>query len=329
MKISILILVFSFRFTNCFVLPIPNQDLSSVITSLMDGCKDISKKIQTASCNKLACFNDFGDEQLAIDVLANEILINNLLKNDKVATISSEETSSLLLGEGSEYSVAFDPLDGSSIIDNNFAVGTIFGIWKGDKLTYIKGRELCAAGICVYGPRTTISIATDQEEGAKEYLLCEDGSWKCTRNFNNIGPGKLYSPGNLRCIGTNPKYKKLVDYYSENKYQLRYTGGMVPDVNQILIQGKGIFLYPESSSYKSKLRMLYELAPIAYLIEKAGGASSNGQQSILDLEIKHTNDVSQVAIGSKSEIERFNKIMNSKVNHDVFYHGIFHKRPIN
>mmetsp|Transcript_43848 Transcript_43848/g.137761 ORF Transcript_43848/g.137761 Transcript_43848/m.137761 type:complete len:226 (-) Transcript_43848:243-920(-) len=218
-------------------------------------------------------------------------------------------------GEG--YSVAFDPLDGSSIIDTNFAVGTIFGVWPGSKLTGITGEQLEGAGMCVYGPRTAMTVSVDGIPGTHEFLLIDDfsgrhGQWIKTNSFETISEGKLFAPGNLRAAQDNPGYQELLDYWFEEKYQLRYTGGMVPDVNQIMVKGKGIFVNPISPSAKAKLRVLYEVAPIGYLIEKAGGKSSDGEKSVLKIPIVGTEDRSQVAYGSKAEVERFEKLVGRK-----------------
>ena len=184
------------------------------------------------------------------------------------------------------YCCAFDPLDGSSIIDTNFTVGTIFGIWPGKQMTNIYGRDQVAAGMAVYGPRTTLSIAVKDIPGVHEFLLTDDGTWVMSRYMAEIKEGKLYAPGNLRARNDNPGFKELTDFYMDNGYRLRYTGGMVPDVNQILIKGHGIFATPASPKHKCKLRCLYEVAPIGYLIEKAGGASSEGEHSVLETLIK-------------------------------------------
>lgn len=218
---------------------------------------------------------------------------------------------------GKAYSVAFDPLDGSSVIDTNFAVGTIFGVWPGDKLTGITGRELKASGVAVYGPRTTITLAISNMDNAHEFLLVDDfsanhGQWLKTNEFSSISEGKLIAPGNLRATQDNPGYAELFDYWVKNTYQLRYTGGMVPDVNQILIKGKGVFVNVASKNTKSKLRMLYEVAPIGYLIEKAGGKTSEGEKSVLDILITSTEQVSQVAFGSPKEVERFETLVGRK-----------------
>ncbi len=218
---------------------------------------------------------------------------------------------------GKGYSVAFDPLDGSSVIDTNFAVGTIWGVWPGDKLTGISGRQLKAAGIAVYGPRTTITIAVDNLPYAHEFLLVDDfsanhGQWLKTNEFKGIDEGKLIAPGNLRATQDNQGYADLFNYWLTNTYQLRYTGGMVPDVNQLLVKGKGVFVNVASKNTKSKLRVLYEAAPMGYLVEKAGGKTSEGEKSVLDVAIAQTEQVSQVAFGSAKEVERFEQMVGRK-----------------
>mmetsp|Transcript_11994 Transcript_11994/g.26697 ORF Transcript_11994/g.26697 Transcript_11994/m.26697 type:complete len:268 (+) Transcript_11994:158-961(+) len=265
----------------------------------------------------MACFNEFGDEQLAIDILANNVIFQNLKRAGSVATASSEETPTEDSMGGKGYSVAFDPLDGSSIIDTNFAVGTIWGTWPGDKLTGVSGRDLVSAGMAVYGPRTTVTLAIRNMDGAHEFLLVDDfsamhGQWVKTNEFTKIESGKLVAPGNLRATQDNTGYAELFNYWLQNTYQLRYTGGMVPDVNQLLIKGKGIFVNVASKATKSKLRLLYEVAPLGFIVEKAGGRSSEGEKSVLDIMITETEQVSQAAFGSAEEVQRFEEYVGRK-----------------
>lgn len=288
--------------------------LKKTVLAMFRACKEIAYKVRTASCDKMSCFNEFGDEQLAIDILANNVIFQSLRNSGAVATASSEETPVEDPMGGTGYSVAFDPLDGSSIIDTNFAVGTIFGVWEGSKLTGIRGRDIKAAGMAVYGPRTTITIAVAGYDYAHEFLLVDDfssfhGQWVKTNEFKSIDAGRLIAPGNLRATQDNPGYAELFNYWMANQYQLRYTGGMVPDVNQLMIKGKGVFVNVASPNTKSKLRMLYEVAPIGYIIEKARGKSSDGEKSVLDIQITDTEQVSQVAFGAPSEVERFEELV--------------------
>ncbi|KAK8454059.1 hypothetical protein SEVIR_5G389900v4 [Setaria viridis] len=207
------------------------------------------------------------------------------------------------------FSVAFDPLDGSSIVDTNFTVGTIFGVWPGDKLTGVTGGDQVAAAMGIYGPRTTYVIALKDCPGTHEFLLLDEGKWQHVKDTTSIGEGKMFSPGNLRATFDNPDYDKLINYYVKEKYTLRYTGGMVPDVNQIIVKEKGIFTNVTSPSAKAKLRLLFEVAPLGFLMEKAGGHSSDGKQSVLDKVINELDERTQVAYGSKNEIIRFEETL--------------------
>lgn len=291
-----------------------NYDSSflDILYNIFDSCKEISYKIQTASCNKMSCFNQFGDEQLAIDILSDNILKNCFTKSPYINTISSEEEPiEIKLNDNiNGYSISFDPLDGSSIIDSNLAVGTIFGIWKGNRLTNIYGRDLILSGMCIYGPRTIMVLAFNNMDGVHEFLLINNGNWINSNYYNNmLKQAKLYSPGNLKIINENLGYKKLLEYWIKNNYQLRYSGGMVPDINQLLVKGQGIFVNVASKNQVPKLRMLYEIAPLGFLIEKAGGKTSDGILSVLDILIKNTNQTSQIAFGSEFDVEIFNEIV--------------------
>ncbi|BBH01484.1 sedoheptulose-bisphosphatase, partial [Prunus dulcis] len=272
----------------------------------------IGFKVRTASCGGTACVNSFGDEQLAVDMLADKLLFEALTYSHVCKYACSEEVPELQdMGGPAEggFSVAFDPLDGSSIVDTNFTVGTIFGVWPGDKLTGVTGSDQVAAAMGIYGPRTTYVLAVKGFPGTHEFLLLDEGKWQHVKETTEIGEGKLFSPGNLRATFDNPDYSKLIDYYVKEKYTLRYTGGMVPDVNQIIVKEKGIFTNVISPTTKAKLRLLFEVAPLGLLVENAGGFSSDGHQSVLDKVIVNLDDRTQVAYGSKNEIIRFEETL--------------------
>jgi sedoheptulose-bisphosphatase len=218
--------------------------------------RQIAFKVRTASCNKTACVNSFGDEQLAVDMLADKILFETLQYSQVCEQACSEEVPEPLDMGGKGFSVAFDPLDGSSIVDTNFAVGTIFGVWPGADLKGITGREQAAAGMVVYGPRTVFCLALKDFPGCHEFLLLDDGTWQHVKETTQINEGKMFSPGNLRATQDNPEYSKLVDFWLKEKYTLRYTGGMVPDVFQIIVKEKGVFSNVTSPTTVAKLRVL-------------------------------------------------------------------------
>lgn len=258
--------------------------------------------------------NSFGDNQLKIDLIANDIMFQKL--QGYVAVASSEETPEQLPMGGKRYSVAFDPLDGSSIVDTNFTVGTIIGVWESETLVGVTGRSQVCAIMALYGPRTSLTMAMHNRVGAYEFTLGPAAGWKgrrrwlLTNAFFEVREGILYSPGNLRCTGDNAGYARLHEHWIKHKYTLRYSGGMVPDVNQILIKGQGVFVNPASPAAPAKLRLLYEVAPIAYIMEKAGGCSSDGSgTSLLDVPVRSTQDRTQVALGSHDEVRRFDALV--------------------
>ncbi|KAF5752548.1 sedoheptulose-1 7-bisphosphatase chloroplastic-like [Tripterygium wilfordii] len=289
-----------------------DKGLIRVMMCMGEALRTIAFKVRTASCGGTACANSFGDEQLAVDMLADKLLFEALTYSHFCKYACSEEVPELQdMGGPAEggFSVAFDPLDGSSIVDTNFTVGTIFGVWPGDKLTGITGRDQVAAAMGIYGPRTTYVLALKDVPGTHEFLLLDEGKWQHVKDTTEIGEGKMFSPGNLRATFDNPDYDKLINYYVKEKYTLRYTGGMVPDVNQIIVKEKGVFTNVISPTTKAKLRLLFEVAPLGFLIEKAGGYSSDGHQSVLDKVINNLDDRTQVAYGSKNEIIRFEETL--------------------
>ncbi|XP_054788160.1 sedoheptulose-1,7-bisphosphatase, chloroplastic [Prosopis cineraria] len=290
----------------------PDKGLIRLLVCMGEALRTISFKVKTASCGGTQCVNSFGDEQLAVDLLANKLLFDALRHSHFCKYACSEEVPELQDMEGpveGGFSVAFDPLDGSSIVDTNFTVGTIFGVWPGDKLTGITGRDQVAAAMGIFGPRTTYVLALKDYPGTHEFLLLDEGKWQHVKETTDIGEGKIFSPGNLRATSDNPEYNELVNHYVREKYTLRYTGGMVPDVNQIIVKEKGIFTNVASPSAKAKLRLLFEVAPLGFLIEKAGGFSSDGRQSVLDKVINNLDERTQVAYGSKNEIIRFEETL--------------------
>ncbi|KAI3994466.1 hypothetical protein MKX01_012723 [Papaver californicum] len=293
----------------------PDKNLIRVMMCMGEAIRTIAFKVRTASCGGTSCVNSFGDEQLAVDMLADKLLFDALTHSHFCKYACSEEVPELQdMGGPTEggFSVAFDPLDGSSIVDTNFTVGTIFGVWPGNKLTGVTGRDQVAAAMGIYGPRTTYVIAIKGFPGTHEFLLLDEGKWQHVKETTEINEGKMFSPGNLRATFDNANYDKLVNYYVREKYTLRYTGGMVPDVNQIIVKEKGVFTNVISPTSKAKLRLLFEVAPLGLLVENAGGYSSDGYISVLDKEITALDERTQVAYGSKNEIIRFEETMYGK-----------------
>ena len=282
--------------------PKNHPDLSRVLEAIGNSVKEIAGRIHAVDIGKVGTVNAFGEEQLALDMLSNEIIQSHLTQTGLVALMASEEMEEeVRLPEG-RFSVVFDPLDGSSLVDVNLAVGTIFGVYEGNQVVGRKGREMIAAGFAVYGPRTTLVIS--HGEGVNEYRLVRR-EWEPARQGITVKEGKMFAPGNLRAVSDRADYFELVRWWMEQGYTLRYSGGMVPDINQILLKGKGIFSYPGySEAPQGKLRLLFECAPMAYLLEQAGGAGSDGKMPILDKIIESIHQRTPVYLGSKEEVKR-------------------------
>lgn len=288
-------------------LKLENQGLSDVLDALTVAIRGISSAVRTADTGKAGTTNVFGEEQVALDVLSNQILIDELKKTSSVALLASEEMEDeMVVNENGDYGVCFDPLDGSSLVDVNLSVGTIVGVYRlGKEQTFIgkKGREQVASVVAVYGPRTTLFVTVGR--GVSEFTLNSDGEFVLSReNLKVAEDGKMFAPGNLRACKYRSEYLDLLNYWVTNEYTLRYSGGMVPDINQILLKGKGVFTYPGYKDQPNgKLRLLYECAPMAFLVEQAGGSATNGYINIQDIEITDAAQQTPIFIGSKKEVE--------------------------
>jgi sedoheptulose-bisphosphatase len=274
---------------------------------------DASEKITDALRVNLVTVNDsantFGDKQLGVDVIADDLLWDLAKSSPLVYEASSEEEPAIVkTNEDGQYVLCWDPLDGSSIVDNNWSVGTIVGVWdKSTGLIGATGRDQVLSMVVVYGPRTSAYITLD--DGVYEFTLGPGNEWICSQDKIEIKKDcKIFAPANLRAAQDVPGYAKLVDHYMTNKFTLRYTGGLVPDVCQQFTKKQGVFTNPTSPSSPAKLRLAFEAAPFGRLVEMAGGKTSNGVdgKSILDTKIEAVDQRTALAIGSANEVDRFN-----------------------
>jgi fructose-1,6-bisphosphatase I len=294
-------------------------DFTLLLNSIQTACKYISSKVRKAGMANLygtvGATNITGDVQKKLDVLANEVFINALKSSNECCVIlSEEEEEPRILIEDAKYIVAFDPLDGSSNIDANVTIGSIFGIWKrkGDKLQdsdmLQTGDDLIASGYCVYGSSTQLITCLDKVVNG--YTL--DPS---------LGEFILTHP-NIKIPETNPIYsinegnaslwdKQISEYVLSKKnptkgkktYSLRYIGSMVADVHRTLLYG-GIFMYPaDSKSPEGKLRLMYECNPLSFIIESAGGKASTGKGRIMEVVPKKIHQRCPVIMGSRLDVE--------------------------
>ncbi len=283
---------------------IPDQ-LRHLINDIAKAGKYVHNAIRTTDLGLAGSSNTFGEEQLKLDVLSNNIISEQLCESRLVESIASEEEANLeVLNEEAPFSVVFDPLDGSSLLDANLAIGSIFGIYpKGTPISRTP-RDQVAALYLVYGPRTVLVYSAGK--GVHAFYLNEVGEFILLKEKLTVKDElKTYSPGNLRAVSDTPSYRKMMNIWLDEGVTLRYSGGMVPDIHHLIIKGGGIFTNIGGNKYpQGKLRLLFECGPFAYLVEQAGGASSNGTQSLLDVTIHDIDQRTPIIIGAKSEVER-------------------------
>jgi fructose-1,6-bisphosphatase I len=266
-----------------------------------------------------------GEIQKKLDIISNEVLIEANEWGGHLAAMASEEMDSIHLVPNrypqGEYLLLFDPLDGSSNIDVNVSIGTIFSVLKkvghhrgvSEQDFLQAGRAQAAAGYCVYGPQTMLVLTVG--EGVAMFTLDREmGSWVLTADQVKIPPDtrefainmsnkRHWAPPVTRYIDeclagtTGPRGKD---------FNMRWVASMVADVHRILTRG-GVFLYPwdqREPDKPGKLRLLYEANPMGFIVEQAGGAASNGHQRILDIVPGKLHERVSVVLGSKNEVER-------------------------
>jgi fructose-1,6-bisphosphatase I len=289
------------------------DSLRHLILDVARAAKYIHFAIRTTEAGLAGTRNQFGEEQQKLDVLSDEIIRQHLCESQLVASFSSEEMEDVIeLDTSAPYSVVYDPLDGSSLVDANFAIGSIFGIYEGSKIIGRKPREQVAAFYVLYGPRTLLVYTVGK--GVHEFILNEVGEFILLReNLGVADKAKNYSPGNLRAVIDTPAYRNMMNLWLDEKLTLRYSGCMVADVHHIISKGQGVFANIGGSKYpQGKLRLVFECGPFSFLMEQAGGVSSNGRDAIMDVTITESDQRTPIIIGSKDEVERVCKVLADK-----------------
>ena len=304
-------------------------ELRLLIEVVARACKSISRAVNKGALGDVlgtaGSENVQGEVQKKLDIIANEVLIEANEWGGHLAAMASEEMDSIYTVPNrypqGEYLLMFDPLDGSSNIDVNVSIGTIFSVLKkseGDhgveESDFLQaGTKQVAAGYCVYGPQTTLVLTVgdgvvmftlDQEQGSfvltEENITIPEDTQEFAINMSNMrhwdAPVKRYIDEAL-AGKEGPRGKD---------FNMRWIASMVADVHRILTRG-GVFLYPwdkREPEKAGKLRLMYEANPMSWLIEQAGGAATNGKQRILDIQPTKLHERVSVMLGSKNEVER-------------------------
>ena len=306
---------------------IPSQ-LRLLLEVVARACKGISQAVNKGALGGVLGSADLenvqGEIQKKLDIIANDVLIEANEWGGHLAAMASEEMDSIYVVPNrypqGEYLLLFDPLDGSSNIDVNVSIGTIFSVLvkpEGHAVTeqdFLQaGSRQVAAGYCVYGPQTTLVLTVgagvamftlDREQGSfmltQEQVRIPEETQEFAINMSNM---RHWAPPVRRYIdeclaGTEgPRGKD---------FNMRWIASMVADVHRILTRG-GVFLYPwdqREPNKPGKLRVMYEANPMSWLVEQAGGAATNGQQRIMDIQPAKLHERVSVILGSKNEVER-------------------------
>ncbi len=296
-------------------------ELGAVFAAISVAARGIERKIRLAGLSDTygayGAVNVQGEQQQKLDVFANEELIARLGEVESVAAIVSEEDEGPVEFDrpGAEFAVIFDPLDGSSNIDVNVNVGTIFSVVRvqGEVVAsvLVPGKEQAAAGYVVYGPSTVFVLTTGK--GVAAFTLDEDGEFILGSDAMKMpAQGPYYSMNEANASTWPVAYRSYLSALLRGDlggkaYSARYIGSLVADFHRTLLKG-GVFLYPPTEKApKGKLRLLYEARPLAMIAEQAGGAAVNGATRILDIAGEGIHDRTALIVGSKVEVEALQK----------------------
>ena len=310
---------------------IPSQ-LRLLLEVVARACKSISQAVnkgalggENSILGTAGSENVQGEVQKKLDIIANEVLIEANEWGGHLAAMASEEMDGIYVVPNrypqGEYLLLFDPLDGSSNIDVNVSIGTIFSVLKmpeddrgvdeGDFLQ--PGHQQVAAGYCVYGPQTTLVLTVG--DGVAMFTLDrEQGSFVLIEENVRISPDTQEFAINMSNMRHwDEPVRRYIDECLAGQegprgknFNMRWVASMVADVHRILCRG-GIFMYPwdkREPDKAGKLRLMYEANPMSWLIEQAGGAATNGHQRILDIQPTKLHERVSVILGSKNEVER-------------------------
>ena len=281
--------------------------------SAIEISKIISNPEQSELSNKSGATNSDGDETKNLDLKADSIIRQNLSSADIKWYASEEEKDFVFLNRNGSFSICIDPLDGSSNIETNAPIGTIFGIYKSKKnpndTILQSGDNLLASGFFIYGPRVKLIFSvgngtsifqlsqTDEFVLMKEAIKIPENTNELSINFSNYAFWPSYIKSYVEeCIS-------LYKFNNQSNYNMRWIGSLVADCYRILIRG-GIFLYPQDTRKgyeRGRLRLVYEANPVAFLIEQSGAFAIDGQKRVLSLKPKSIHERVPFIFGSKNE----------------------------
>lgn len=293
-------------------------ELSQLLRDIALASKVVNREINKAGLidimGAMGSQNTAGDQQQKLDVLANIRFTRALTKGGEAAALISEETESFVdLTNDGKYIIAIDPLDGSSNIDVNVSIGTIFSIYRrktkegepiNDEDILQMGDEQVAAGYILYGSSTMLVYTTGHgvngftyEPTLGEYVLSHP-DMKMPEN------GKIYSINEGSANSFSDSVKSYIQYCKDNNYTARYIGSLVADFHRNMLKG-GIYIYPATAKDPNgKLRLMYECNALSFIAEQAGGMASDGKGRVMDIKPKDLHQRTPFYVGSKKMVEK-------------------------
>lgn len=311
--------------------PDASGEFSWLLSGITLATKMIQAKVRHAGLADIlgseGAVNSHGEEQQKLDLYANRVLLHCLGVRDSVGVLASEEDEEpITLRQNSgnaKYAIVFDPLDGSSNIDVNVAVGTIFSVFRRplsgqpgqapDPSDVLQpGALQVAAGYVVYGSSTILVYTTGQ--GVHGFTLDPlVGAYVLSHeNIRMPESGKYYSVNEAYADTFPPQYREYIACLRRQRYSSRYVGSLVADFHRTLLRG-GVFLYPPTADRpQGKLRLLYEANPMAFIAEQAGGIASTGSGRVLDVEPKSVHERTPLIVGGTREMAEFARCLGNE-----------------
>jgi len=293
-------------------------ELSQLLRDIALASKVVNREVNKAGLidimGAMGSQNSGGEQQQKLDVLANIRFTRALSKGGEVCALISEETESFVdLNNEGNYVIAIDPLDGSSNIDVNVSIGTIFSVYRRkspvgkpiqEQDILQSGEEQVAAGYILYGSSTMLVYTTGHgvngftyESTLGEYVLSH-------ANMRIPEEGKIYSINEGGSNSFSKAVKDYVQYCKDSNYTARYIGSLVADFHRNLLKG-GIYIYPATAKdTNGKLRLMYECNSLAFLVEQAGGTATDGNKRILEIKPKDLHQRTPFYVGSKKMVEK-------------------------
>lgn len=309
--------------------PQATGEFSALLHDIALAVRIISREVRRAGLVEMLGLtgkqNFHGEQVRKLDKFANDIIKNLILQNGNVCCIASEEENEIVLSENyknAKYILVYDPLDGSTNIDVNITIGTIFSIYR--RISENKepsvddvlqcGYNQVAAGYALYGSSTILVYTT----GSGVNIFTYDptlGEFLLTKvNVKMPKSGKIYSCNEGNYYKWNEKVQKYITYlktgrFKGQEYILRYVASGVADIHRTLHYG-GVYLYPEDTIYpEGKFRLVYEANALAMIVEQAGGRATNGNQKILEIQPKSIHQTTPLIIGSEEEVRLYEEFM--------------------